>query len=148
MKTPTLALLLAYGISVAYTITTYANQDLVSTSAKDASVYFIAPLNNQTVSKEFKVKFGLTSMGIAPAGINIENTGHHHLLIDISESELPDFSKPLPSNENLIHFGKGQTETKLILEPGEHTLQLLLGNFVHLAHDPVVISEKIIIVVE
>ena len=84
--------------------------------------------------------------GVAPAGVNVENTGHHHLLINLDE--LPDMSKPLPANENVKHFGKGQTQVRLALPPGEHTLQLLLGNYLHIPHDKPVLSEKITITVK
>ena len=85
-------------------------------------------------------------MGVAPAGNPIPNTGHHHLLIDLAE--LPDLAKPLAANDNIVHFGAGQTETELSLAPGEHTLQLLLADFSHVPHNPPVISEKITITVK
>jgi hypothetical protein len=84
-------------------------------------------------------------MGIAPAGTDIENTGHFHLLIDLEE--LPDFDQPLPANEHLLHFGKGQTQVELDLAPGEHALQLLLADYAHVPHDPPVMSEVITITV-
>jgi hypothetical protein len=90
--------------------------------------------------------FGLKGMGIAPAGVAFENTGHHHLLID---TEVPaDLSQPLPATDNIKHFGKGQTETELTLTPGKHTLQLLLGDNLHVPHDPAVKSQKITITVK
>ena len=76
----------------------------------------------------------------------MENTGHHHILIDVDE--LPDMSMPLPTTENIVHFGGGQTQTTLTLSPGTHTLQLLLGNHLHVPHDQPVLSEKITITVE
>ena len=82
-------------------------------------------------------------MGIAPAGVKLENTGHHHLLLDLDEA--PDFNIPLPASNKVIHFGKGQTETILKLKPGKHTLQLILGDYLHIPHDKPVISEKITI---
>ena len=85
-------------------------------------------------------------MGIAPAGIDMENTGHHHILIDLDE--MPDMSMPLPTTENVVHFAVGQTETTLTLSPGEHTLQLLLGNHLHVPHQNPVISEKITVTVQ
>ena len=85
-------------------------------------------------------------MGIAPAGIKFDNTGHHHLLID---SEVPaDPSLPLPATEKILHFGTGQTETTLALPPGKHTLRLVLGDALHIPHDPAVTSKQITIVVE
>ena len=84
-------------------------------------------------------------MGIAPAGVKFDNTGHHHLLID---TEAPgDLNAPLPASDKIVHFGKGQTETTLTLPPGKHTLQLLLGDQNHVPHDPPVISKKITITV-
>jgi len=82
-------------------------------------------------------------MGIAPAGIDLPDTGHHHLLIDMDK--LPDFNLPLAASENLVHFGKGQTETVLELSPGKHTLQLVFADKIHLPHNPPVMSEKITI---
>jgi len=120
--------------------------DLMSKSPADAKLYFIEPIDGVTVSETFKVKFGLSGMGVAPAGTNIENTGHHHILIDVDK--LPDLTKPLPATDQIRHFGGGQTETELTLSPGEHTLQILLGNYAHVPHDKPVISEKITITVK
>ncbi|MEO1621303.1 MAG: DUF4399 domain-containing protein [Cyanobacteria bacterium J06632_3] len=108
--------------------------------------YLIAPSDGQTVPQEFTVKFGLSGMGVAPAGVDKEGTGHHHLLIDVAE--LPDLTQPLPATANIRHFGGGQTETTIELSPGEHTLQLLLGNYTHVPHDNPVLSDKIQITVE
>ena len=120
--------------------------DLVSKSPPDATLYIIEPIDGATVSKTFKVIFGLSGMGVAPAGTNIENTGHHHILIDMDN--LPDLTKPLPATDQIRHFGGGQTETELTLAPGEHTLQILLGNYAHVPHDKPVISKKITITVK
>jgi len=120
--------------------------DLVSKSPPDATLYIIEPIDGATVSKTFKVIFGLSGMGVAPAGTNIENTGHHHILIDMDK--LPDLAKPLPATDQIRHFGGGQTETVLTLSPREHTLQIILGNYVHIPHDKPVISEKITITVK
>ena len=115
-------------------------------SPEGAKVYFIWPKDGKTVNQNFFVKFGLSGMGIAPAGIDFPNTGHHHLLINVDE--MPDFGLPLPATENIVHYGLGQTETTLTLPPGQHTLQLLFADMIHLPHDPVVISEKITITVK
>jgi hypothetical protein len=123
----------------------FANE-LISKSPAGASAYFVTPVNGQTVSQKFNIKFGLKGMGIAPAGAKIANTGHHHILIDTVE--LPAMDKSLPATQKIRHFGGGQTETELSLEPGTHTLQLLLGNFAHIPHDKPVLSEKITITVE
>lgn len=113
---------------------------------QNAEVYFIEPLDGAVVDSTFNIKFGLKAMGVAPAGVMQEKTGHHHILIDLTET--PDLSKPLPANENIRHFGGGQTETQLTLKPGQHTLQLLLGNFAHIPHNDPVMSKKITITVK
>ena len=111
-----------------------------------AEVYIISPKDGATVQSPVTVVFGLKGMGVAPAGIKLENTGHHHLLIDTDAPA--DLSQSLPATEKIVHFGKGQTETSVTLAPGKHTLQLLLGDSLHAPHDPAVISKKIRIVVE
>ena len=85
-------------------------------------------------------------MGVAPAGIDLPNTGHHHLLIDVDK--LPNLNLPVPADDNHKHYGKGQTETTLKLAPGKHTLQLLLGNYLHIPHDKPVMSKKITVTVK
>ncbi len=112
-----------------------------ASSPKGAKAYIIWPKDGGSVKSPVTIRFGLKGMGIAPAGVDIPDTGHHHLLIDMAE--LPDLDLPLPASENLVHFGKGQTETSLELAPGEHTLQLVLGDKIHLPHSPAVISKKI-----
>jgi Domain of unknown function (DUF4399) len=115
-------------------------------SPPGVEVYIISPKNGATVHSPFKVQFGLTKeMGIAPAGIKFDNTGHHHLLIDTDPPA--DLSAPLPATDKIVHFGKGQTETTLTLPPGKHTLQLLLADQSHIPHQPPVISKKITITV-
>lgn len=118
----------------------------MSDAPEGAKAYIISPADGETVSSTFTVQFGLKGMGIAPAGVDMEGTGHHHILIDVDE--LPDLTKPLPSNDHFVHFGLGQTETELTLPPGEHTLQLVLGDFTHTPHSTPVMSEKITIHVE
>ena len=114
-------------------------------SAAGAEVYIISPKDGAKVSSPVHVQFGLKGMGIAPAGIKIDNTGHHHLLIDTDAPA--DLNAPLPASDKVVHFGKGQTETTLTLTPGKHTLQLLLGDSTHVPHNPPVISKKITITV-
>jgi hypothetical protein len=116
-----------------------------SSAPDDAKLYFISPVDGETVKNPVVVRFGLKNMGVSPAGVQIENTGHHHLLID---TDLPALNQPVPADEQHLHFGKGQTETKLTLTPGQHTLQLLLGDHLHVPHNPPVFSEKITITVE
>ncbi len=111
-----------------------------------AKVYFISPAADAVVSNPVTVRFGLSGMGVAPAGTVKENTGHHHLLVDVET--LPAMDLPLPNDANHRHFGGGQTEITLELTPGKHTLQLLLGDANHIPHDPPVISDKISIEVK
>lgn len=114
-------------------------------SAPGASVYIISPSHGETVPSTFTVKFGLKGMGIAPAGIAYPNSGHHHMLIDTVD--MPNMNMPLPATDLIKHFGKGQTETEITLAPGQHTLQLVLGDLMHIPHEPPVISQKITITV-
>jgi hypothetical protein len=119
-----------------------------SRAAEGAAVYVIHPLDGQVLNakKPIQVSFGLRGMGVAPAGVVVEKTGHHHLLID--QRELPDLTMPLPASAQLIHFGGGQTQTEIRLARGSHTLQLVLGNQYHIPHNPPLISKKITIIVE
>jgi hypothetical protein len=114
-------------------------------SPAGASVSISAPEDGEVVPTTFTVKFMVSGMAIAPAGSQIDNTGHHHLLIDIDE--LPPMNAPLPANDQIIHFGGGQTETELTLPPGDHSLQLVFGDYAHRPHDPPVISDKITVTV-
>ena len=115
-------------------------------SPPGAEVYIISPKDGARVHSPVLVRFGLKVMGVAPAGVKFENTGHHHLLIDTDAPA--NMAAPLPATDNIRHFGKGQTETTLTLPAGRHTLQLLLGDASHVPHDPPVISKKITITVE
>ena len=119
-----------------------------SRAAEGAAVYVIHPLDGQVLNanKPIEVSFGLRGMGVAPAGVVVEKTGHHHLLID--QQELPDLNMPLPASPQVIHFGGGQTQTEIRLARGSHTLQLVLGNQYHIPHNPPLISKKITILVE
>ena len=114
-------------------------------SAEGARAYIVSPQDGDTVSNPVTVIFGLKGMGIAPAGTDKANTGHHHLLVD---TDIPAQDQPLPASAQLIHFGGGQTETMLELAPGTHTLQLVLGDMNHVPHKPAVVSEKITITVK
>ncbi len=116
-------------------------------SAPDAKVYFINLADGATVKSPFLVQFGLSGMGIAPAGTETENTGHHHLLIDASlEGEA--LKAPIDMDDNHRHFGKGQTEAMIELAPGSHTLQMVLGDWTHIRHVAPVMSDVITITVE
>lgn len=110
-----------------------------------AGVYFIEPADSATVQSPFKVSFGLHGMGVAPSGVDKPNTGHHHLLINSPEVDL---GMPLPKTDQVLHFGNGQTETMITLEPGSYTLQLVLGDYAHIPHDPPVVSGTITVTVE
>jgi Domain of unknown function (DUF4399) len=139
MKQPilacTIALTLLAGLAIA---------QVPKTKAPDnATVYIQTPKDGETVSSPFTVRFGLKGIGVAPAGVNQPNTGHHHLLIDVATP--PDFNAALPVTENIKHFGGGQTETELTLPPGKHTLQLVLGDYLHIPHDKPIVSQKITI---
>ena len=114
-------------------------------SPAGAEVYIVSPKDGAKIKGPVTVVFGLKGMGIAPAGIKFDNTGHHHLLIDTDAPA--DLSLPLAATEKSVHFGKGQTETTLTLSPGKHTLQLVFGDSLHIPHDPAVISKKITVTV-
>ena len=107
-------------------------------------VYFINLEDGDRVESPFLIQFGLSGMGIAPAGTDRSNTGHHHLLINVDDIDL---SKPIPSSSNHIHFGGGQTESLIDLMPGDYSMQLVLGDMTHTPHNPPIISQRINITV-
>ena len=117
-----------------------------SPAPQGAAVYFITPTDGQQVSSPVTIRFGLQGMGVAPAGVERQHTGHHHLLINMDT--LPPLNQPLPATDQIVHFGGGQTETSIALPPGEHRLQLLLGDHFHIPHNPPVLSEMITITVQ
>jgi hypothetical protein len=119
-----------------------ANTSERHTSPPGAKVYIDSPANGAAVPLTFNVRFGLINMGVAPAGVEKANSGHHHLLID---TELPPLDEPIPSDANHMHFGAGQTEATITLTPGKHTLQLLLGDANHVPHIPAVYSQPIVV---
>ncbi len=110
---------------------------------ENAELYIVSPLDGAVIEGDVTVVFGLKNMGVAPAGVDRESTGHHHLLIDKEELPAPD----VPMGGDVKHFGGGQTQTTIALPPGKHTLQLILGDMYHVPHDPIVVSEKITITV-
>jgi Domain of unknown function (DUF4399) len=122
-----------------------AAQDFRQPSPPGAKVYFIEPQNGAEISGPVTVKFGLSGMGVAPAGVEKKDTGHHHLLID---ETLADDKAPIPADDKHRHFGNGQTETTITLPPGRHALQLVLGDYQHIPHNPIVASEVITITVK
>jgi hypothetical protein len=114
---------------------------------RNAQVYFIWPQDGAVIAGgKFWVRMGLRNMGVAPKGTEVANTGHHHLLID---TDLPEnMNEPIPNDRNHLHFGAGETEARVELAPGKHTLQLLLADKDHIPHDPPVVSKKITITVK
>jgi hypothetical protein len=150
---PVLAAALAIGRSILLPMALFIGMpamaqmtELSSDVAADAQVWIESPVDGQVVSSPVAIVFGSENVSIAPAGIEESNSGHHHLMIDMDE--LPEMNMPLPGSAQLIHFGKGQTSTSLSLAPGVHSLQLLLGNHIHVPHTRPVLSKKITIVVE
>lgn len=110
-----------------------------------AFAYIVWPTDGEVIpGGDFVVLFGLHGLGVAPAGVDKESTGHHHLLVD---TDLPPLDKPIPATDDMVHFGRGQTEYHLTLPKGQHTLQLLVGDANHIPHTPPVMSEKITITV-
>ena len=118
----------------------------VTPAPESAQIYLISPEDGATVTSPVTVRFGLKGMGVAPAGVDQVNTGHHHLLINVGT--LPPLNQPLPKDAKHRHFGGGQTETTLELPAGQHSLQLMLGDHQHIPHQPALVSEKITINVE
>ena len=113
-------------------------------SPQGATVHFVGLNDGAKLTTKATIRFGLRDMGVAPAGLERANSGHHHLLID---TELPPLDKPIPNDFNHLHFGAGQTEAEVILKPGPHTLQLLFGDKDHVPHNPPVMSPRIRVVV-
>ncbi len=114
-------------------------------SPAGATVFFISPADGDTVTSPVTIEFGISGMDVVKAGEAGAKTGHHHLIIDAS---LPDLGLPIPADEHYLHFGDASTTTELSLEPGTHTLQLLLGDYLHIPHDPPVMSTAITLEVE
>lgn len=112
----------------------------------DAELYFISPKNGEKVSGEIVVQFGLKGFGVAPAGTKHPSAGHHHLLVDLDT--VPPMNQPMPASDHIRHFGGGQTEATITLPKGEHTLQLILGDHLHVPYAPPILSEKITITVQ
>jgi hypothetical protein len=137
-------LLLALGVAL---ITTFAMAQEHTAPAAGAEVYIISPTDGAKVHGPVTVRFGLKGMGIAPAGVKFDNTGHHHLLLDTDLSELK-LDAPLPATDKILHYGKGQTEATLTLSPGKHTLELIFADYLHNSFDPPLHSKKISITVE
>jgi hypothetical protein len=111
-------------------------------SPAGATVYIINLKDGDNVTSPVKIQFGLTGMGVAPAGVEKPNTGHHHLIIDTTLSA-DEMKAPIPGDAKHVHFGAGQTEAMVTLAPGKHTLQLVLGDWSHVPHVPPVMSTPI-----
>ena len=118
---------------------------LLSLNVFSEKVYFINIKDGDVLKSPFLIQFGLRGKGVAPAGVDVTNTGHHHLLINVDEV---DYNLPIPSSDQHLHFGLGQTETNLELPSGKHSLQLVLGDKHHIPHKPPLMSEKIQIIVK
>lgn len=134
------------GALVSITSIAMAADSPASDAVVESKVFIISPANGATVPTTFTVKFGAAGVDIMPAGTDQPNSGHHHLLIDTDV--LPDFHAPLPATPTLLHFGKAQTEAEITLAPGVHTLQLVLGNYVHIPGEHPLVSEKITVTVK
>ena len=116
-----------------------------SQAAPGSKVFIISPKNGETVSSPVKVKFGVSGIAVEPAGAVRNNAGHHHLIVDMG---LKDLTLPIPTDEHHLHFGKGQTEASVKLPPGQHTLQLVLADGIHIPHNPPVMSSLVVITVK
>jgi hypothetical protein len=136
--------LIALAVSLAFGLPANAGE---TPAPEGVKLYFVGLKDGDTVANPVTIRFGLSGMGVAPAGTEKENTGHHHLIID-EAIEGEELNEPIPADDNHKHFGGGQTETTLDLPAGTHTLQLVLGDWTHIPHDPPVMSEKITITVE
>jgi hypothetical protein len=144
----TLFAVCAAGIGCKYAAPVATGADVFKSemAPKGAMAYIISPADGATVGTTFTIQFGLKGMGVAPAGVKNPATGHHHLLIDAKA--MPAMDKPMAASDSLKHYGGGQTEVSLTLKPGKHTLQLILGNYVHVPHNKPVTSKKITITVK
>lgn len=140
------ALVPAVAVILGLAASTALADGLRSPAPEGARLYFITPQDGDVVRSPFTVRFGLAGMGVAPAGVAQPNTGHHHLIINLAEAV--ELEKPLPATDHVRHFGGGQTEAEISLPYGTHTLQLMLGNHLHIPHDPPVHSQSITVTVE
>ena len=114
-------------------------------SPENAEVYFIWPSDGTVINHgKFWLRMGLRNMGVAPKGVKMANVGHHHVLID---TDLPAMDQQIPNDRNHVHFGAGETEARIELPPGKHTLQLLLGDDNHIPHQPPIYSNRITVTV-
>lgn len=120
----------------------------MTASAEGANVYFVGLEDGAAVSSPVTLIFGLENMGVAPAGVDRDDTGHHHIFLNRAPFGDADIGEVVPADDNHLHFGGGQTQVTLDLPPGEHTIQLVLGDWDHVPHDPPVVSDVISLTVE
>lgn len=135
----------SFMIAGSLTIQAFAQE---TPAPEGAMVYAINIENGATLTSPVTVQFGLKGMGVAPAGTESENTGHHHILLNTEPFDAAEFVDGIPADDNHIHYGDGQTETTLELAAGNHTIQLILGDMNHIPHQPPVVSERIEFTVE
>jgi hypothetical protein len=133
-------------VSALMSMAAFAAHGQSAPAAKDAYLYFVWPQDGTVIKGAFWARFGLRNMGVTHAGDNFANSGHHHLLIDVNEPLDP--KEPIPQDKSHLHFGAGQTEARIELPPGKHTLQLVLGDAKHYPFDPPVVSKKITVTVK
>src|SRR3982075_4590318 len=133
-------------LSVALTCLSFAACAQGKPAPKDALLYFVGPQDGATIKGGFWCRFGLRNMGVTHAGDNFQNSGHHHLLIDVSEPL--DSNEPIAQDKSHLHYGAGQTEARIELPPGKHTLQLVLGDANHYPFQPPVVSNKVTVTIK
>jgi hypothetical protein len=141
------SLLRGFLVLAAFAVSGVSPAAAQTASPAGAKAYIINLKDGAEVTSPFLVQFGLSGMGIAPAGVEKPNTGHHHLLIDTKMTD-EQMKAPIPADDTHKHFGGGQTEAMVTLAPGKHTLQLLLADWTHIPHTPPVMSEPITITVK
>ena len=137
----------ALALLAAFAVASLAPASAQTPSPAGAKVYIINLKDGATVTSPFLVQFGLSGMGVAPAGVEKPNTGHHHLIIDTKLTP-EEMKGAIPADATHVHFGAGQTEAMVTLAKGKHTLQLVLGDWSHIPHAPPVISTPITVTVK
>lgn len=139
--------ILVFALALSAAGTAFADE-ATSPWPEGAAPYIISPADGATVKSPVTVVFGLSGMGVAPAGVEKPKTGHHHLLIDTALPSGDALDDPIPADEHFRHFGGGQTQATIELAPGKHTLQLLMGDANHVPHNPPLASKVVTITVE
>lgn len=133
-------------LTTAVTLLSFAAHAQGTPAPKDAYLYFVWPQDGLVIKGAFWCRFGLRNMGVTHAGDNFANAGHHHLQVDVNDPLDP--KEPIPQDKAHLHFGAGQTEARIELPPGKHTLQLVLGDAKHYPFDPPVVSKKITVTIK